>query len=117
MAHYFHVQDTSYTYAMKKYLFTGVLTLLVLSSVYAQKKQKQTFQYSPGRNKKAISGVITEVKSTYMGDQKLSWVFIGDTVIHVWDKDMKKEIAVGKMFTFNGIQKLAGVKKYLEKQG
>ena len=91
-----------------------LLTILILTNVIAQQKNKRTFQYAPGINKKSISGVITQVTNSKLGDQKLTWVHIGDTVIHVWDKDLKKEMQVGKTVTFNGIQKLVGVKKHFD---
>lgn len=112
LAYYFDSLSTFYIYAMKKYLFTSVLILVFLCSAYAQKKQ--TFQYSPGVNKKSITGTITKIKNSTLGDQKLTWLYVGDTIIHVWEKDLSKEMSVGKMFTFKGVQKLVGVKKHLE---
>lgn len=99
---------------MKNFLIIFLLTTLISTGVNAQQKNKRTFQYAPGVNKKSISGVVTKLTSSTLGDQKLIWVHIGDTVIHVWDKDLKKEMEVGKAFTFNGIQKLVGVKKHIE---
>ena len=98
---------------MKKIIAIVSLTILTLTNVNAQQKNKRTFQYTPGINKRSVSGLITNLTSSKLDGQKLTWIHIGDTVVHVWSKDLKKEMEVGKTFTFNGIQKLVGVKKHL----
>lgn len=92
----------------------GLLALSVLGSVYAQQKKKYTLQYTPNINKKSVSGVITKITNSTIGNQKLFWFHLGDTVVHVWEKDLTKEMAVGNTFSFHGIQRLVGVKKHIE---
>lgn len=98
---------------MKKYLLAFCLLFCSVYAAKAQQKHISTFQYSPNINKKFISGTITKISNSLLDGQKLTWIHIGDTVIHVWDKDLKKEMELGRSFTFSGVQKLTGVKKYI----
>lgn len=99
---------------MKKFLITSVLTLCILTGLSAQQKQLRTYQYHPEINKKSISGTITKITSSTLGKHELKWFHLGDIVIHVWGKDIKREMAVGKVFTFNGVQRLIGVRRHME---
>lgn len=99
---------------MKNNLIIFCFLLCLFSKVKAQQKHFYTYQYSPNINKKSISGTITKISNSTLDGVKLTWIHIGDTVIHVWDKDLKKEMQQGKIFSFNGIQKLTGVKKHLK---
>jgi hypothetical protein len=98
---------------MKRYQIPFCFLLCFVSNVKAQQKHFYTFQYTPSINQRSISGKISAITNSMLSDQKLTWFHIGDTVIHVWDKDLKKEMELGKIYTFNGIQKLTGVKKHL----
>lgn len=86
----------------------STITLLFLSgSLFGQQKTKN-FQYMPNYNKKAISGNIDEAfKSTKWG-KEFYWFRIGNSNLHVWEKDLDATMKVGRQFTFTGIKILKG---------
>lgn len=98
---------------MKKHLIIFCFLLCLFSSLKAQQKHILTYQYSPNINKKCISGTITKISNSTLDGVKLTWIHIGDTVIHVWDKDLNREMELGKAVKFSGIQRLTGVRKYI----
>lgn len=59
------------------------------------------YQYTPNSaSKKTITAKIESIFSTRLGDSELQWAKLGgDTVIHIWPKDMDSKIAAGNTFT------------------
>lgn len=67
------------------------------------------YQYTPNAaSKKTITAKIESIFSTRLGDTQLQWAKLaGDTVIHIWPKDMDSKILAGNTFTFKGIRRLS----------
>jgi|GEM_PF-1516736 len=96
---------------IKKTLLVAGLILACSQLTNAQdisNKNLVKFQYLPDKkHKKNIIGKIENIFKTKFGNTELHWVKLtGDTVIHIWPKDMDKNIAVGNTYTFNGVKRL-----------
>ncbi|TKC03467.1 hypothetical protein [Pedobacter cryotolerans] len=59
--------------------------------------------------------MITKITNSNYRGENLTWVYIGETIIHVWKKDLNPKIAVGNMYKFTGIRRLAGYKHIIKK--
>lgn len=96
---------------IKKTLLIAVLILACSHLTNAQdisNKNLVKYQYLPNSGaKKAITAKIESIFKTKLGDTELHWAKLsGDTIIHIWPKDMDKNIAVGNTYTFKGVKRL-----------
>jgi len=93
---------------------TLLVTGLILACSYLTNAQDISnknlvkYQYLPNSSaRKTITAKIESIFKTKLGDTDLHWVKLsGDTVIHVWPKDMDKNIVLGNTYTFKGIKRL-----------
>ncbi|RZK60219.1 MAG: hypothetical protein EOO91_02225 [Pedobacter sp.] len=92
---------------MKK-LFT-VVAIVISCQVQAnaQGNKLVKYQYWPNRNAKFLSAKITDTTTSYFEGTKLYWFNLGgDTVIHVWKKDLDVNMRIGSVYTFKGLKKM-----------
>ncbi|RZL46016.1 MAG: hypothetical protein EOP00_16320 [Pedobacter sp.] len=100
---------------MYKLLLCALLCCCIVTNINAQKKYQVYQHVTYGNKKKSITGTITKIKNSNYRGEKLTWVFIGDTIIHVWKKDLNPKIAVGNTYKFTGISRFIGYKNILKK--
>ncbi|WAC41287.1 hypothetical protein [Pedobacter sp. SL55] len=96
-------------------IYLAILLILLVSAELSAQNKVKTFQYTPGINNRTITGTITKITCSNYAKKKLNWVYLGDTILHIWGKDLTKKIAVGQQCSFVGVQRLTGVRKLTNK--
>ncbi|RZJ73708.1 MAG: hypothetical protein EOO47_21955 [Flavobacterium sp.] len=92
---------------MKKLFPFLALAILCQFNVNAQNKKLIKYQYSPDQNKRVLTSKITDTASTYFKNTKMYWFKLGgDTIIHVWQKELDSNMRVGRPYTFKGVKKM-----------